>query len=841
MWHNKKLIVGVVIVALVVAGAGIGYATWNSGGSSNNKDLIILASVQRRTLQDTVTLNGTLAREELRDVTSIEQGRVSAVYAKAGTIGQAGERLFALDGRDAIAEEGTVRFFRPLGIGDSGDDVVQLKQILAAAGDDPGPINSLYTEQTQFALAQWQAQHHYPDATPAAPESVTVSLAQGSGYTLGDDTSAGLVIGPDDAQTTAATSGVVHRGVLTAYRSDVCAAPVLTIQSVNAVVSEGMPATFVISASSPTATPITVNLAESGSADSNDIVMPPVSATLAANTTSVEVTVATRVDNVVKPTKTLSLAVVGGAGYCVGNPASALTSIVNNNVPTMHLNGDTTVSRGGSATLTVTADQAPLHDTDISLEFAGDATPGTDYNPVNPVLIMPAGQTTASVTVSTLTNNMIEPEHHIVVSITPSPTSYNVGSPGVAVIAIAGQTGDAALPVVTLRSATTFLSKGGSGVSAGVGAGTGYPVTISLNEALSRPLTIVLAYGGTAVQGTDFTLPGGSIVVPAGETSLSVQIPIVANNVVESDRVLVVALAPSSAYRIGSPNTAAVTIESEVMPKLTIAASTTTLAEGGSATFTITADQPPVNDTSVSYQVVGTAMAGTDYEPLIGTALLKAGQTTVTVTLSSIQKNVAFEPTDMIVGQWPIRIDQVFVSEGDPAPPGTPILELTDPNFTVTLQADASDRTTLKVGQSCTVELVGGTTEVPGTISELDSSQTALNSNTPGASAAASAGATPQEVYQGKIQLAGDLGAADGAAVTIDVVDQQDTNVLTVPIAAVKQNGSGQNVVRVIDVDHGGKITDVPVQTGLTEGSYIEITKGLTLNQTVIVDVDETQ
>lgn len=62
MLHNKKLIVGVVIVALVVAGAGIGYATWNSGGSSNNKDLIILASVQRRTLQDTVTLNGTLAK-----------------------------------------------------------------------------------------------------------------------------------------------------------------------------------------------------------------------------------------------------------------------------------------------------------------------------------------------------------------------------------------------------------------------------------------------------------------------------------------------------------------------------------------------------------------------------------------------------------------------------------------------------------------------------------------------------------------------------------------------------------------------------------------------------------
>ena len=74
-----------------------------------------------------------------------------------------------------------------------------------------------------------------------------------------------------------------------------------------------------------------------------------------------------------------------------------------------------------------------------------------------------------------------------------------------------------------------------------------------------------------------------------------------------------------------------------------------------------------------------------------------------------------------------------------------------------------------------------------------------------------------RQVYEGKIAV-GDLGAADGAAVTIKVVDQQETNVLTVPIAAVKQNGSGQDVVRVIDIEHKGKVTDVPVQTGLTRG-----------------------
>ena len=59
------------------------------------------------------------------------------------------------------------------------------------------------------------------------------------------------------------------------------------------------------------------------------------------------------------------------------------------------------------------------------------------------------------------------------------------------------------------------------------------------------------------------------------------------------------------------------------------------------------------------------------------------------------------------------------------------------------------------------------------------------------------------------------------------------------PIAAVKQNGSGQDVVRVLDLANRGHITETPVTTGLSEGSYIEITKGLKGTETVIVEVDQ--
>ncbi len=820
---RNKWVVGVVL-AVVIAGAAVGYGKWNgNSGSSKKKDLIILSDVQRRTLQDTVTLNGTLARQELRKVTTVAQGRVSAVYAKDGSTGRVGMRLFALDGRDAIAEPGDVRFFRPLNVGDRGDDVLQLKRILASSGYNPGPMNTEFTEQTRFALAQWQAQHHYPGAVPTTPQTVTVSLGQGSGYQLGAQTSAGLTIGPGGASTTAAASGPAHRAQLTAFRADVSplATPVLRIQSTNSVVSEGTPATFVITASASSATDITVNLGRSGSATNSDIVTPPSTATLAANTTTVQVSVPTRVDNVVKPKRTLTLSLQGGSGYTVGSPGSATTTITNSNVPQLRLSGTTTISAGSSARLTVTADQAPLHDTQVGLQFAGDAQPGTDYQSPDPVLLIRAGQNTASVTVHTLPADDVHPNRHIVATISPNPTTYSVGSQGSAVITIAGVSGEDAKPIVTLRSGTTYLAKGQP-----------YMVDISLDRALSRSITIVLAFGGNAQQGRDFTLPAGQIVVPPGQTAASVQIPTVQDNVVESNRVLIVALAPSASYRIGSPNTASVTIKSQVLPELTLSANRTDVAGGGAATFTITADQAPVKDTSVNYQVVGTAQPGQDFVPLVGTAILKAGQRSVDVVLRSIQKDVTFQPTDMIVARWPVRVGQVFVKEGDPVPPGTPVLSLTDPNFTVTLQASATDRTKLKVGQHCTVQLVGGTNEESGTISQLDDNLTSLESTQPGAA--------PQQVYEGKIQV-GDLGAADGAAVTIKVIVQNVPNAITVPIAAVKQNGSGQDVVRVIDIAHAGQVTEVPVQTGLTEGSYIEVKKGLRGNETVIVEVDQPQ
>ena len=288
---------------------------------------------------------------------------------------------------------------------------------------------------------------------------------------------------------------------------------------------------------------------------------------------------------------------------------------------------------------------------------------------------------------------------------------------------------------------------------------------------------------------------------------MTVQIPTVTNNVVEPNKILTVSLAPSPSYVVGSPSSATVTITSQVLPTLTLTSNTTTLAQGGAASFTISADQAPVKNISVNFSAQGTAEPGQNYVPLAGTAVLKAGQTSVTVVLQSIQSNITFEPTDMIVGNWPTHVGQVFVKAGASVAPGEAILSLTEPNLSVTLQATAAQRSELAVGQKCTIQISGENTSGTGVITELDTAPTTVTGSTGQSS----------QVYEGRIAVS-DLTGADGSAVSITVVNQEVDNALTVPISAVKQNGSGANVVRVINLNQGGRVTEVTVTDRVDRG-----------------------
>src|SRR5438270_286262 len=79
-----------------------------------------------------------IGRHEQRKVNALAEGTVTAVHIDDGATVEAGAPIVAVDGRDAVAEQGDLPFFRGLDIGSQGEDVRQLKTILRAAGLNPG-------------------------------------------------------------------------------------------------------------------------------------------------------------------------------------------------------------------------------------------------------------------------------------------------------------------------------------------------------------------------------------------------------------------------------------------------------------------------------------------------------------------------------------------------------------------------------------------------------------------------------------------------------------------------------------------------------------------------------
>ncbi len=726
MGITKRRAVGaLVVVALLVGVWFLAQSQVDSGGGEQASTLFIQREVERSTLQDVVTLQGELLRDELQTVNSPVDGRVSAVFVEDGDTVAPGDTLFALDGRSAVAVNGDFAFFRQLDVGSDGPDVLQLETILRDAGYDVGPVDRLFTESTRAGLARWQVDNGYGGATPEPGETVTVTLQQNpAGYTIGAQNTAAVTIGPS---------------------------------------------------------------------------VPPGPRGL------------------VRP---------GGVG-----PLAQPTTL-----PRVEVTVDVAqVVEGQQATFTFTVDQPFTSPTIVEIGTDGDATADDDYEEIPDSVRFEPGVTSVALVVTTIEDDVLETEDEdLTVTITDQFVQdpvYNVGGLSEATVTILADGADER-PVIRIEAAEPRVVEGGGGG----GGGGDISMTLTSTLELNEDLDVYYRLSGSAVLGDDYVDPDretdgmvGIVTLTAGSTTVDLSIDVRDDDRVEYDEDVVVSLVPNPedapddpSYVVAFAGSSAFTIvESDDVPELSLRGGGS-IGEGGAASVIVVADQAPVVDTSVNYQVSGSARVGEDFEALTGTVLLRAGQTQAAVPIRSLDDDVVFLPSDMIVADWPARVGTVAVDDGEFVLQGGPLLSLTEPVFTIKLYANATQFSDLVVGQEVTVELAAGDQTAEGVIAELDEAATVDDTGT--------------ERYEGVVQITTELAAVDGAVVTIDVVIDQAADVLVVPISAVSQDATGNKEVRLLSRD--GTISRVAVETGLEDGSLIEISSGLSGGEIVIVEID---
>ncbi len=751
---NRGQLVGIGVALVVAVIAGV--LVWQvlddgdgGGGSADDGPTFVIAPVERRDLTDDVTVRGEIRRDELQRITSGIDGRVSSVQVDDGDTINAGDVIFALDGRAAVAVEGEFAFFRDLDVGSDGPDVLQLERILADQGYQVGIVDQLYTEETRAGLGEWQIDRGYGGATPEPDENIVISLQNNSaGYRIGPKNTISLQLGP-------------------------------TVPGQNVdVETSGLPA--------EQPTDDEDDREDEDEAEDEQSLTPPLP----------------DADD--------------GISFFAAQPALPVIEVTVT---------PREVEEGATAVFTFTSDVPMPTATIVDYQVGGSATGGTDADDgdfrnqgLDGTFVFPAGASSVEIPVETFEDDEIETNETLTLTVGTAlvqneTENYRIGPLKEATLVITSP--DDEVPGVSVSADQPSTDEGGT-----------LSFTFEADRTSNEDLTIWFRLGGSARNGADYSeIDEFQIDLPAGADEVTLDITTIDDDLVENDETVVVEVNTSRrrAQYVGTgQQTASAIIEADDndLPELRIEGGGL-IGEGEVAAFTIHADQAVVKDTSINYNVSGSATPGRDYQELSGTVVMKAGQRTVNVGVRTIDDDVIFRPGDMIVADWPARIGTVSVDEGEFILQGQEVLTLTEPDFTITLLLSPTDRGNLEEGMAVEVELQASDQDaVPGFITDLDDNATI--------------DAGGGETYEGVVETQAPLAAVDGAGVNVDVIREERLDAITVPVAAVLQDGEGNDVVRVVLTD--GTTRQVPVEVGLSEGAFVEITSGLTGDEIVLVE-----
>jgi len=340
--------------------------------------------------------------------------------------------------------------------------------------------------------------------------------------------------------------------------------------------------------------------------------------------------------------KTISIVILGDTTeeadetflVTLGNPTGATiadgeatgTITDDDGVPTLSI-GDATVVEGNSGEVdlvfTITLSNAAT--TDVTLDYAtaaGTAIAGTDFTAATGSLTIPAGQTSATITVKVNGDTLDEANETLTLTL-----SNVVGATLLDGEATGTIEDDDAAPTISIGDVTVV--EGDSGTVNAV-------FTVTLSAASGLPVTVNFATAdGTATAGSDYIAATGDVTFAPGETSKTITVQTIGDTTIEEDETFLVNLSNAVNATIADAQGEG-TIEDADAPSLSIGDAT--IIEGNSGTvelvFTVTLSAAQSGPVTVNFATAnGTAVAPGDYASQTGTLTFAAGELTKTITI----------------------------------------------------------------------------------------------------------------------------------------------------------------------------------------------------------------
>jgi hypothetical protein len=188
-----------------------------------------------------------------------------------------------------------------------------------------------------------------------------------------------------------------------------------------------------------TTLPLTVSYQLSGSAASgDDYAALSGSVTIPAGQASATIVVTPADDADFEGTETMTITAVNGPGYLVGSPNNGSVQIIDNDQPTVTIVAtDADASEAGPDEGAFTVSRTGITSSSLTVSFTarGTATNGVDYVNVGTTVVIPAGASSATITVTPRADGAVEGQE--AVDITIAAGAYAIGSPATATVRIA--------------------------------------------------------------------------------------------------------------------------------------------------------------------------------------------------------------------------------------------------------------------------------------------------------------------------------------------------------------------------------------------------------------------
>lgn len=168
------LAAGAVLVVAAGAAAAVGFGGADAATPPRSALPPATVTVERGTLVQTETVDGTLGYGDPVAVKAKGAGTLTWLPVEGATISR-GQAVYKVDDDPVVLLYGVLPLFRPLEAGVSGTDVEQLEKNLSALGYRGFTVDDQYTSATASAVERWQEALGVAKTGTVAPGQVVVA------------------------------------------------------------------------------------------------------------------------------------------------------------------------------------------------------------------------------------------------------------------------------------------------------------------------------------------------------------------------------------------------------------------------------------------------------------------------------------------------------------------------------------------------------------------------------------------------------------------------------------------------------------------------------------------